>query len=254
MPFIDTLERKLSHLAIPHVVRILAGFQVAVWVMLKLQPEFADFIELSRPHVMRGEVWRLITWIFVPGSIHPLFLLCVVSLMFTMSDGLEQVWGSFRLNLYILSGIVAVIASAMIFGVPPLPLAVYSAIFLAFAVFYPDYEILVFFILPVKVKYLAWLNLAALGLMAMQAPALWPSLLCGLMNYIVAFGPGLLKLTKQKATVMERRSRYAAAQQSPDSFFHKCQSCGKTETDDATLEFRVAADGEEYCSVCRPKK
>ena len=174
MPFIDTLERKLSHLAIPHVVRILAGFQVAVWIMLKFQPEFASFIALSKSHVMHGEVWRLITWVFDPGDIHPIWLLFAVMLMFMMGDGLEQAWGSFRLNLYILGGIVAVDIGTMIFGFPPPPLTVYSTIFLAFAVFYPDFEILVFFILPVKVKYLAWLTLAGMFFMAMQAPALWP--------------------------------------------------------------------------------
>ena len=254
MSLISTLENKFGHLAIPHVVKILAGFQVAVFIMLQLQPEFANFINLSRAQVLHGEVWRLITWVFFPSATNPLWLFFAVMLMFMMGDGLEKAWGAFRLNLYILGGIIAVDVGTVFFGFPPPPLTVYSSIFLAFAVFFPDFEILIFFILPVKVKYLAWLTLAAQFFMVMQTPALWPSVLFGLANYIVAFGPGLLKATKQKAVVMERRARYDSAQLPAGSFFHKCHACSKTELDNPALEFRVATDGEDYCSVCRPKK
>ena len=254
MSFINTLEKKLGHFAIPHVVRILALFQLAVWVMLKMQPDFAHFISLSREQVLQGEVWRLVTWVFNPGDVGPILILFAVMIMFTMGDGLEQAWGAFRLNLYIFGGILSVVIGTMIFGFTPQGITLYSTIFLAFAVFYPNFEFLIFFILPVKVKYLAWINGALILLSLVEKPSSRLSILFSMLNFIVAFLPGLIKGVKHGAIVAERRNRYEAAKIPSGSFFHQCAQCKKTELDDKTLDFRVTADGEEYCSICRPRK
>ncbi len=254
MSLINTLENKFGHFAIPHVVRILALFQLAVWVMLKMQPEFAQFITLSKELVLEGQVWRLVTWVFNPGDVGPIIILFAVMIMFTMGDGLEQAWGPFKLNLYVIGGILSVVLGTMIFGFKPQGITLYSTLFLAFAVFYPNFEFLIFFILPVKVKYLAWLNGALLLLTLIGTPSMRLPILFSMLNFIVAFGPSLVRGLKHGAIVMERRNRYEAAQTPAGAFFHQCAECKKTELDDKALDFRVTADGEEYCSVCRPRK
>ena len=254
MSLINSLENKLGHFAIPHVVRMLAMFQLVVWIMLRMQPEFAQWISLNKAEVLHGQVWRLITWIFNPGNISAIWILFAVLIMFTMGDALEQAWGAFRLNLYIFSGIVALDIGTMIFGFDPLGLTLYTTIFFAFAVFYPDFEFLIFFILPVKVKYLAWLSGAGLLLTFIEMPLMRLPIAFSLLNFIVAFAPRFLGGVKQKAVVAGRRGRFEASQSPAGSFFHQCHQCKKTELDDATLDFRVTADGEEYCSICKPKK
>lgn len=253
MSMIASLEKKFGHLAIPHSVRILALFQVVTWLMLKMQPEFAGWIFLSRDKVLQGEVWRVITWAFMPGDFHPLWLIFAVFIMFTMGDALEAAWGTFRVNLYILGGILAVDIGTMIFGFVPQGVTLYSNIFLAFAVFFPNFEFLLFFILPVKVKYLAWLNVAGLLLVFIEHADSRLAIVFSLLNFIIAFGPGFIRGTKRGAVVAQRRSRFEAAKTPDHQAFHQCAVCKKTELDDPALDFRVTADGEEYCNLCRPK-
>jgi hypothetical protein len=258
MALIDKLEAKFGHLAVPHIVKILALFQVAVFAMLWMQPAFVSWITLHPEEVMRGQVWRLITWVFIPAinlsdQLAVIWIIFAVMIMFMMGDALESVWGAFRLNLYIIGGILAVIIGAMIFDFTPQGVTLYSTIFLAFAVFFPDVEFLVFFILPVKVKYLAWINGALFLLALIDSPSARLPILFGLANFIIAFGPGFIRGAKQGAVVAQRRNRFTAARTSESVAFHQCATCKKTELDDKNLDFRVTADGEEYCTVCRPR-
>ncbi|MEY4483700.1 MAG: hypothetical protein RL693_1152 [Verrucomicrobiota bacterium] len=254
MPLLNTLENKLGRYAVPHLVRILAGFQVAVWLMIKLQPEFEVFLLLERTRVFSGELWRLVTWIFVPGQMNPIFLFFAVMIMFTIGDALEDAWGAFRLNLYLFGGVAAVIAGVLIFNFIPSGIMIYTTLFLAFAVLFPDFEFLIFFILPVKVKYLGMITGALMLLNFIDTPGARLPIIFSLLNFIVAFAPGFFKGMSQKAVVTERRMRFNSEKTPEGSFFHKCHQCGKTDVDDSKLEFRVTADGEEYCVNCRPVK
>ncbi len=254
MSLINTLENKLGRYAIPGLVNILAGFQVVVWVMIKLKPEFAGFIDLNRSAVLNGQVWRMVTWVFVPSADSPLWLFFAVMLMTMMGRGLEEAWGAFRLNLYIFGGMASVVVGAMVFNCGAMGLPLYSTILFAFAVFFPDFELLLFFILPLKVKWVAALSGAMLLLAMFDTPEMRLPILFSMLNFLVAFGPGFLKGASQRAVAADRKSRFASASRSQNSFLHKCGACGKTELDDPTLDFRVNAEGADICNVCREKK
>lgn len=254
MSLINTLETKFGRYAVPHLVRILAGFQVVVWLMIKLQPEFESFLVLYRDGVLQGQVWRLITWVFMPGQLNAIFLLFAVMIMFTMGDALESAWGAFRLNLYVLGGVVSNIIGVFIFDFPPMGITLYTTLFLAFAVLFPDFEFLIFFILPVKVKYLGMITGALLLLSFIDTPSSRLPIVFSLLNFFITFAPGFFKGMSQKAATTERRVRFNSGKTPVGSFFHKCHQCGKTDVDDSKLEFRVTADGEEYCVNCRPVK
>lgn len=254
MPLIHSLENKLGRYAIPGLVNILAGFQVVVWVMIKIKPEFGGFIVLDRSAVLHGELWRLVTWVFAPPAYHPIWLFFAVMLMTMMGNGLEEAWGAFRLNLYIFGGMAAVVLGAMIFNCAALGIPLYSTILFAFAVFFPNYEFLLFFILPVKVKWIAALGGAMLFLAILDTPEARLPIIFSMLNFIIAFGPGFLKGASQRPVAAERKGRFTSAQLPEGSFLHKCHACGKTDIDDPKLDFRVNAEGVDFCSECREKK
>ncbi|HSI62723.1 MAG TPA: hypothetical protein VLE43_06380, partial [Candidatus Saccharimonadia bacterium] len=98
--FLNSLELRFGRFAIPGLVAILAIIQVATWVLLQMSPQFVLALLLNRGLVEHGEVWRLITWVFVPQWSSPIWLLFGVMLMLMFSSVLDQAWGAFRVNLY----------------------------------------------------------------------------------------------------------------------------------------------------------
>src|SRR6202047_4436749 len=161
MTWLDKLERRFGFLAIPSLGRLLVGFTVLVYVLILLNPDFLNVIALDPARVRRGEVWRLITYIFIPPSLSPLWLLLGLWFLWFIGDGLERAWGAFRLTLYFLVGMVGTTAAAFFFGENFSNSMLIASLFYAFARFYPDVVIYIFFVLPVKVKWIAWI-LAAL--------------------------------------------------------------------------------------------
>lgn len=254
MSLINSLENRFGRHAIPGLVTILAWFQVAVWLLIKLRPGFADMLDLVPSLVLHGEVWRLLTWVFIPTTDSPIWLIFAVMLMMMFSEALDQAWGPFKVNLYVFGGVLIMIIGAMVFNSPPLGLTLYTSIFLAFAAIAPNFELLLFFILPVKVKWLAALTGAFLLLNFLDTPEMRLAIVFSLMNFFIAFGPGFIRWLKQRGTVMERRARYESAKAPGGAWLHKCHECGKTDLDDAKLDFRVGTDGEDYCNECRKKR
>lgn len=254
MSFVNSLENRFGRHAIPGLVAILAWFQVAVWILIQLRPEFQARLALIPPLVYTGEVWRLITWIFIPTTTSPLWLLFAVMLMMMFSEALDRAWGPFKVNLYVFGGALFMIIGAMVFDSPPLGLTLYTSIFLAFAVIAPNFELLVFFILPVKMKWLAAIAGAGLLLNFIDTPPLRLPILFSLLNFIIAFGSRFVGWLRLRGTVVSRRARFESSKAPEGTWVHRCHDCGKTELDDASLDFRVGADGEDYCNVCRSKK
>ncbi|MCE9520648.1 MAG: rhomboid family intramembrane serine protease [Verrucomicrobia bacterium] len=285
MPLINTLEHKFGRYAIPGLINIIAGLQVTVWILSQFQPDFLQSLMLNKAMVLRGEVWRLVTFIFLPGHSHPVWMIIAVMLLLTVGRTLEETWGAFRVNLYVLGGIVFAatgvllqqqwsiddllrnsggaqgLGSALIEQLRSAPdvgvmcsLWFSMGIFFAFACVAPNYELLLFFILPLKVKYIAMLGGAKLLLDFIDTEPLRVPMLFSFLNFFIACGPTFWRNFTQRAKVAARRSRFESTQAPSGSYFHKCAICSKTEIDDTTLEFRVTADGEEYCSICKPKQ
>ena len=285
MSLINTLENKFGRHAIPGLVNLIAGCQVAVWILLRFQPGFQDWLALNKTMILHGEVWRLVTFVFLPGHSNPIWMLVSVMLLLMIGRTLEQAWGPFRVNLYILGGIVFSAAGVLLQqqlaidgllrnagmegGLDPevieqlrgtadvgamCSLWFGMSIFFAFACVVPNYEILLFMILPLKVKYIAMLGGAKLLLDFISAGPLRVPMFFSLLNFFIACAPICWKNFTQRTKVASRRARFESAQRPAGEFFHQCALCRKTELDDPHLEFRVTSDGEEYCSVCNPKK
>ena len=111
--------------------------------------------------VLEGEVWRLVTFLLVPPSASVLFLLIALYMFYLFGSSLEQIWGEVRYNAFLMLGAVLTIAAAGVVHDQPVTGAFLGgSVFLAFATYNPNFEILLAFILPVKIKYLAYLAAA----------------------------------------------------------------------------------------------
>jgi hypothetical protein len=259
MKWIDRAERKFGHLAIPHLLHGIAFFIACAFVLSKANPHFVETLTLDPDRVMAGEVWRLVTYLFIPpgpGLFLPDWAVTVfyVSFLLWMGSGLEQSWGAFRLTVYSVISMVGITAAAFVLGVNFSTFMFVQSLFLAFARFYPEEWIYIYFILPVKIKWLAWLDgvvlvlLFTLGTMSVRA-----AVLVTLGNYFLFFGREIIDAARHRHETADRRRRFQSATRPSEEAMHHCTICGRTEIQAPDLEFRVAKDGHEYCLEHLPK-
>ncbi|MGV3663277.1 MAG: hypothetical protein ACO1TE_24100 [Prosthecobacter sp.] len=259
MRFISRLESKFGRFAIPNLVQTIALFQVLVLVMVLFMSRegaaaYLGFLDLDPERIMKGEVWRLITHVFIPGNFKLIWALLGTLFMMWIGRGLEEAWGAFRVNLYIFGWMFAVTAGALLFHWPATSLFLYQTLLFAFATLFPNEEISLYLILPIKMKWVALLSAGATVFLIMGNPFWLVPVLVAHLNYLVTFGPGFLSERAQQAKVMARRSRYESAQLPQGTFFHQCSVCKKTEIDNPQLDFRVLDSGDEICSDCRARR
>lgn len=247
MTWLDKLEKRFGFLGVPGLMRIVVVFTALVFVLARLDPNFVSILDLDIGRIRHGEVWRLFTYIFVPQTLSFIWVTFALLFLWFIGDGLERAWGAFRLTLYFLVGMMGTTAAAFFFGSNFSNSMLSAALFFAFARFYPDEVIYVFFILPVKVKWLAWISAAFLLVaFVMNSNDYRLALMAALSNYLIFFGPEIIRSIRNRRVVTQRRERFEQAAVT-DEPLHRCAVCGATEASNPSLEFRVASNGEEYC-------
>ena len=166
--------------------------------------------------VLQGEIWRLVTYIFIPPSFSPFWIIFVLYFYYLVGTGLEQAWGAFRFNLYYLLGMVGTTVAAFITGAGYTGVYLNLSLFLAFAHLYPDFQLLLFFILPVKIKYLAWLNWALLGgTVLLGALPHKIAAVAAVINFFIFFGKDIYRDIKLKRQVRRNRKRFFRRSKKP---------------------------------------
>jgi membrane associated rhomboid family serine protease len=254
MSLLDKLERRFGFLAIPGLIRAIVALNVLVFLLVLLNPGFEKFLALDPLRILHGEVWRLVTYIFLPQTFKPLWLLLALWFLWFIGEGIERAWGPFRLTLYFIVGMIGTTVAAFFFGSNFSNSMLLAALFFAFARFYPDEVIYVLFVLPVKVKWLAWVSAAFLlygfvvGSMSYRM-----AVIAALSNYLIFFGPEFIYQARHRKEIADRRKRFEVESRSDAEPLHRCATCGATETSDPNLEFRVARNGEEYCMQHLPR-
>ncbi len=273
MNFMNKLERKFSKYAISNLTLYLI-FGYAVGYMLgRFSPAMLQFLTLDPYKVLHGQIWRLVTWVLIPPSMDSIiFYLIMMLFYYQLGTNLERTWGVFRYNVYIFGGIIYTIIGAVVtwivmaakYGnVAAMGLYVGSqistyyicmSIFLAFAVCYPDMQILLYFIIPIKMKWLAYVYAALMLFDFIQIS--WPGrivMAMSLLNFLIFF-LSTRDLYRYTPKEVRRRQAFQKAVRQPRNTAgitkHKCAICGRTEQDDPTLEFRFCSkcDGNyEYC-------
>lgn len=261
MTFIDRLERHLGRFAIPGLIRYVAALTGLVYLLGYAFPGYLSYLVLSPGKVMQGEVWRLFTWILVPGqsygSLGPIWMAIALMFLWFMGDVVEGAWSTFKLNLFYFTGFIACTIASMILPGAESGLGANSflnlSLILAVGTLVPNLQVMLFFVIPIKMKWLAWFSLVMYGLVFLGAPpVIRAAIAISVANYLLFFGPAFLqnRLHAQKNAV--RRAKFVEAS-TPDETLHRCETCGRTEITNPHLDFRVRADGHEYCVEHLPK-
>ncbi len=255
MSLIDRLERTWGGWAHPGLARVVAGGMLLVFGAEFLGIIGREAFLLEADAVLAGQVWRLGSFLFVPASRNPVCFLFETMMLVLAGDALEEEWGTFRFNVFYLLGAVFTLLAA--FAAPFFPVGSYFlnlTLFLAFATLFPDYEFLVFFVLPVKAKFLGLLSGAGIVWAVVVLPwALKFAALAAIGNYLLFFGPMFFGGMRQRLGQAARARQAAALAAEPAEARHRCTACGRTERTDPDLEFRYCTcpacgrDGKAFC-------
>lgn len=187
--WIDRLERDYGDWHFPQLAQFIVGMNAVVYVLSNVKPGFRQILTLDPAMILAGQPWRIFTFLFIPPQTGPLWMVFWLYLLYLYATALEAEWGDFRFNLFYGIGAIATIAASLLLGVGLSNVTLNATIFLAFAAINPDFELLLFFILPVKVKWLAWLAWAGMALSFLIGGWLVKiSLAAGLLNYALFFG------------------------------------------------------------------
>lgn len=277
MNFIYNLEKKFGKYTIQNLslcLIICYGFGYAINFV---NSDFIHYLSLNPARILHGEVWRVITWILVPPDSFDLFTVIMLYFYYSIGTTLERTWGSFLYNLYIFSGIIfTILGSFLLYGCMRMGLAgteyiayygvemgfravsrmfstyyINMSIFLAFAATFPDVQVLLMFLIPIKVKWLGILDGVLLASSFFFGGIVSKFVIgSSLISFLVFF---LLtrNLSRFSPKQIRRRSTYKKQmKQATGITKHKCAICGRTELDDPNLEFRFCSkcDGNyEYC-------
>lgn len=272
MNFLNKLERKFSKYAISNLTMYLIFGYVIGYVLGRLAPGMLNYLTLDPYRILHGQIWRLVTWVLIPPSTQSiLFYVIMMLFYYQLGTSLERTWGVFRYNVYIFGGIVYTIIGAFatwaimtavygnagltgaIVGVQVSTYYICMSIFLAFAACYPDMQILLYFIIPIKMKWMAYVYAVLMLLDLVQGS--WPQrivMIMSLLNFVIFF-LSTRDLYRFSPKEVHRRQVYRQAVHRPQSAGitkHKCAVCGRTEKDDPSLEFRFCskcAGNYEYC-------
>ena len=263
MNWLDKLERKLGRFAIPNLtVYLLVGYVIGFGIV-NLMRDMVGYLTLEPALILRGQVWRLISWVLIPPTDNLISLVFLVLLYYSLGTALERTWGSFRYNVYIFSGLLFTVLA--VFGLyvfyyfrygVEVPLSavgligtnyITMSIFLAFAVIYPDMEVMLYFILPIKMKWMALVYVVLAGYDFINGGiGIRVAIGASLLNFVIFF----LSTRNYKRFGPREQARKAKfkKQSRPHMTYtngahHRCAVCGRTELDDPCLEFR-------FCSKC----
>ena len=272
MNWINKLERKFGKYAIPNLMLYVTIMYAVGFVILMINPTFFyDYLILDAGAILRGQIWRIFTFIMYPPNTSLFWIIFSLSLYYFIGSNLERVWGTFRFNLYFFSGVLFHVAAALLvyiltgISMPMGTTYLNLSLFLVFAALFPDVQFSLYFIIPIKVKWLAMLDAALFGYTILQAfmPAYGGDPLAGviykaralaafvsLLNFLIFF-VGTRKASPYTPKQMKRKREFKQnirRAERPAKVYmngarHQCAVCGRTELDDENLEFR-------YCSKC----
>ena len=254
--WLDKLEKKFGRFAIPNLTMYLIGAYIIGFGIYYFLPGLFKWLTLEPYFILRGQVWRVISWVLVPPSGSLISIIFIVLLYYSLGTALERAWGTFRYNVYIFSGILfTVIGAFALYFIAGTGMVGYGglfstyyinmSIFLAFAVSYPDMELLLYFIIPIKMKWMA-IVYAVFILYDFIAGNFISrvTIAASLLNFVVFF----LSTKKGYSPKQQMRKKKYQKQSRPHMTYsngarHRCAVCGRTELDDPNLEFR-------FCSKC----
>ena len=210
MNWLDKVERKMRWFAVPNLMMLLSGLMLAVFLLELALPEEAvsQYLWLDWNAVRAGQIWRVLSFLILPPAASPFFLLFSLYFFCLMGNGLESQWGTSKFTLFYTVGALGTIIGSLFTGFATNQYLNLS-LFLAFAAIYPNYTVMVFFILPVKVKYLALLDVLLYLYLFFQIG--WPervALLLSLANVLLFFSPDIFRHIRDYLAYRKTRQNF----------------------------------------------
>ncbi|MGN0432711.1 MAG: hypothetical protein ACI4EQ_10195 [Lachnospiraceae bacterium] len=278
-------EKKFGKYAIPNLATVLLICYAAGYIIQLINSDFMAYMTLNPYAVLHGQVWRLVTWIIVPPASGNIFVtLIMLYFYWSLGIALERMWGTYRFNVYIFSGILlTIIGSFAAMGLvylfygeawglsdPVIASLVFRAgslffsteyinlaIFLAMAATLPDMQVLLMFIVPVKMKWMGivyaiiavWeffspAQVIAGGVLVLDCSIFnRAAILSSLLNFIIFFLMNKTRLRSPKQVKRQMVYKREVQRSTQANAHHKCAICGRTDESHPELEFR-------YCSKC----
>ena len=284
----SNFERKYGKYAIQNLSLVLIICYAIGYVLQRINIGWLDYLTLNPYLILRGQVWRLFTWVLIPpqgGNL--LFLLIMMMFYYSIGTTLERTWGTYRYNVYLFSGMlftilgsfvgmglsyliygdmIRAVGAAYFFQTGSIYFSTYyvnMSIFLAFAATFPEAQVLLMFIIPIKVKWLGIVYAAMLLLNFVQGTGYGQvyglgfidlfyriAMLASLMNFIVFFITSRKKVHISPKQMKRRQEFKSQVRKRPEITKHKCAICGRSDESNPELEFRFCSkcDGNyEYC-------
>ena len=208
--WLDALERRFGDWSIPQFPLFLAVAPAAVYVLTLSRPEFIDRLALDPVAIRAGEFWRVLTFLLIPPWQHPLLLLLWLFVIYQFAQALEQAWGAFRFCFFYMFGALATaIAAIFIIHAPLSNAPLNTSMFLAFATLYPDVEVMLFLIIPIKVKVLAWATWIIIAFYFIAGNTVTRvGIAASLANYLLFFGASIWQAIRLRWEVYRNRRRF----------------------------------------------
>ena len=254
MNYVQRFCNRHPNFGVTDLMKYLTIGNVAFWILGAVNPVLLSYLSFNPALILRGQVWRLITFMLYPPSTG---LLAFIAFYFYYWVGstLERYWGTAEFNVYFFSGVVLTILYGFLIyfitgiSIPLDSEYIYLSMFFSFAALFPDMQVLFMYIIPIKMKYLALIDAAFFLLQIFSNPFpinLLP--VVAVLNFLLFCGGDLLERIPRRPSAgtvnFRKESRRIRKEQESRLYTHKCSVCGRTDTDYPELEFR-------YCSRCQ---
>lgn len=265
----SNFEKKFGKYAIKNLSMVLIICYVLGYLIEMMMPWLLGYLTLNPYAILHGQVWRLVTWVLIPPPTSNLFFtLLMLYFYYSLGTTLERTWGTYRYNLYLFSGMLfTIVGSFLLMGYCYLfptadmvqygPRALFStvallfstyyvnmSIFLAFAATFPETQVFLMFIIPIKVKVLGVIYGIMLLVEFIQGNIYSRFVMAAsLLNFIVFWATSRSHIHMSPKQVKRRQEFKREVKRNTGATKHKCAVCGRTEADSPDLEFR-------YCSKC----
>ncbi len=264
-------EKKFGRYALSNLTLKLILCYVVGYVLDLAAPFVLNYLTLDPYAILHGQIWRLVTWLVVPPGSFDFLTIIMLFFYWSLGTQLERVWGVWRYNVYIFTGIfLTIIGSFLTMGIyylvypglaPELAAQVFSAgawffstyyvnmsIFLAYALTFPNNQVLLMFVIPVKVKWMGIIYgvLLVINMITAVGYGLWfemAAIGASLLNFVIYYVGTGSRLHLNPKQIKRRAEFRQDIRRNPKITKHKCAVCGQTDQDDPNLQFR-------FCSKC----
>lgn len=258
---IEKFSYKHPNLGVPNLMKYVAIANIVFWLIGIINPVLANYLVFSPAHILRGQIWRLISFAFIPPGSGILTFIAVY-FYYWIGSTLERYWGTPQFNIYYFSGLLlTVLYGFIIYFITDINIGVtaefvYLSMFFSFAAMFPDMQVLLFFVIPIKMKWLALVDAAFFVLSVVNNPFpinLLP--IVAILNFFIFCGGELLAKLPRKPSAntvnFRRESQRIRREQAQRLYNHKCAVCGRTDTEYPELEFRYCSRCAGYHCFCR---